>query len=156
MTKTILILAIAVAFVAGTIATGSLIYAQGPPSEPPGVILSHVEGAGTGTLTCANGDVFNNVLTTVILDPTGERQAFVSLRNLDNTRQQHFGALLAGESTQSAYNLNGLFSFREGDFICEETPAVVTVSGDCGIGVAITIVAPGSMTGAFVGNVACV
>ena len=42
MTKTILILAIAVAFVAGIMATGSLIYAQGPPSGTPPT-PTHVE-----------------------------------------------------------------------------------------------------------------
>ena len=41
MTKTIMILAIAAAFVAGTIATGTLIYAQGPPAQPGPPLGAH-------------------------------------------------------------------------------------------------------------------
>jgi len=160
MTKTTLkrsylVTIIAVTLIAVTALTASsTVFAQAPPT-PTGATQLHIAGAGIGTVTCANGNVFNNVITTISFNVPGEAPQ-VFLRNEDNTRQQHRSILFAAELTQNAYNLNGFFTFRGGDFICEETPVLVTVSGDCGIGVAITVVAPGSMTGAFVGNVVCV
>jgi len=151
---TILGITIAAALIVGTIATGSLIYAQAPPSVGPGA-PTHVEVAGFGTVTCADNTVFNNVIVTVTFDiPNTGQEVF--LRNENNPSQQHRSILFEGEITENDYILNGIFNFRGGNFICVETPVPVTVSGDCGIGVDITVEATDSMTGEFFGNAACV
>jgi len=97
------------------------------------------------------------VIVTFDIPNTGQE---VFLRNEDNTRESHRSILFGGEITENDYNLNGLFKFVGTDLtraICEEkTPVAVTVSGDCGIGVDITVEATGSMTGEFFGNAACV
>ena len=76
MTKTILILAIAVAFVAGTIATGWQIYAQGPPAGTAGA-PTHLEIAGFGTVICENDDEFDNVRIVVNFNTPSQKGVFL-------------------------------------------------------------------------------
>ena len=115
-----------------------------------------MQGKGTGTLTCSDQAEKMNVDLTMSRSNTGPFTSFgsISLQFSDFTMSQS-AALNAGNMDTTQYSLSGIVS---ADTLCNDlgVPFVLTVSGNCGVGVNIQITSSNGESGTFVGNVACI
>ena len=115
-----------------------------------------MQGKGTGTLTCPDQAVKMNVDLTMSRTNTGPFTSFgsISLQFSDFTMTQST-ILNAGNMDTTQYSLSGIVS---ADTLCNDlgVPFVLTVSGNCGVGVNIQITSSNGESGTFVGNVACI
>jgi len=115
-----------------------------------------MQGKGTGTLTCPDQAVKMNVDLTMSRTNTGPFTSlgFIQILFTDFTMSQS-ATLNAGNMDTTQYSLSGIVP---ADTLCNDlgVPFVLTVSGNCGVGVNIQITSSNGESGTFVGNVACI
>ncbi len=114
-----------------------------------------MQGKGTGTLTCPDQAVKMNIDLTMSRTNTGQFTfGSLSLQFSDFSMSQ-FAALNVGNMDTTQYSLSGIVPT---DTLCNDlgVPFVLTVSGNCGVGVNIQITSSNGESGTFVGNVACI
>jgi len=113
-----------------------------------------MQGKGTGTLTCPDEAVKMNVDLTMSRTNIGPLTSFGFISLLFSTMSQS-ATLNAGNMDTTQYSLSGIVP---ADTLCNDlgVPFVLTVSGNCGVGVNIQITSSNGESGTFVGNVACI
>ena len=157
MKRTILwvsIVAITTILMAGSMPISPIAFADDDDDNGNGE-GTEMRGSGTGTVTCADGTTVSGVTMFMDfrVDPFGNFGSY-QLRSGSNAESS---TLRVGELTTSEYDLDGIHFERTFRSICSGIgPTVGSVSGDCGLGVTITVEAVGNLKGTFTGNVACI
>ena len=118
---------------------------------------SMMRGIGTGTVTCDDGTTVSGVTIQLDFTRDSSRGDFGSYTLRSSSSDFESAEFRDGKLTKSKYDFDGIQRENPSSrAICNGVgPTLTTMSGDCGLGVTITIEAVGNLKGTFTGNVAC-
>lgn len=154
--KRIVLVGIITALVLGIIASEQFVFANDEKKLEKGKGIA-VIAEGTGEFTCNDATKFQNVGVFILFseDPTREFKigpSGLGLSYLDGTEKMG-AALISGNVKPDKYDVKGIVF--DDDICLQPDTTVVTVSGNCGLDVTITVKTSTGDTGTFLGDVAC-